>query len=266
MIGDHVLARVEWLQGPTDTRLDRVTTDEVLGQIGRGLGHEDIVEVVPVPAVEGPRVPNREIDDGLPVESKSGRVVDAVEGLEAKGNRGRAHRFKVVAPELREAVVVTTVLGHPVQIAYAVDPAVDLTEVAQDFRLRTGAGPFVVAEHIALRSATIAGRPAAFDHSSAYGQWGSLMVELVQEHTPSVIGRATGLHHLAYLVESLDGSIATCARHGWPTLLDATTSGGQRFAFCDARETLGHLVELYEPSAPLLAFYEHVRSIARPLD
>jgi len=92
------------------------------------------------------------------------------------------------------------------------------------------------------------------------------MVELVQEHTPSVIGRSHGLHHLAYLATSLDATVLACARHGWPLLLDATTKGGQRFVFCDARETLGHLVELYEPTAPLLAFYEHVRNIARPLD
>ncbi|MFM8649581.1 MAG: VOC family protein [Actinomycetota bacterium] len=160
---------------------------------------------------------------------------------------------------------MTTVLGHPVQIAYAVDPDVDLATAADDFRRRTGAGPFVIAEHIALASAEIAGRPESFDHSSAYGQWGAVMVELVQEHTPPVIGRSHGLHHLAYLVESLDATVLTCRRNGWPPLLDAITAGGQRFVFCDALESLGHLVELYEPSAPLLAFYEHVRDIARPL-
>lgn len=265
VIGNDVLTRIERLQRTADTRLDRVAADQVLGQVRRGIGQEDLVEVVPIPAVEGPRVADRQIHDGLPVESESGRIVDAVQGLEAEGNRGRVHHFKVVAPELREAVVVTTVLGHPVQIAYAVDPDVDLTDAAHEFRVRTGAGPFVVAEHIAVRSAVITGQPARFDHSSAYGQWGSLMVELVQEHTPSVIGRTTGLHHLAYLVESLDATIESCARRGWPLLLDATTSGGQRFVFCDARESLGHLVELYEPSAPLLAFYEHVRGIARPV-
>jgi hypothetical protein len=150
-----------------------------------------------------------------------------------------------------------------VQIAYAVPPEAKLRDVAAEFRQRTGAGPFVVAEHIELSSARIRGADSAFDHSSAYGQWGDVMVELIQEHTPSVIGRADGLHHVAFLVQSVDRMVESCAGFGWPVLLDASTKSGQRFVFCDARSDLGHLVELYEPSPALIAFYEHIRSIAR---
>jgi hypothetical protein len=153
-------------------------------------------------------------------------------------------------------------LARPVQIAYAVDPSRDLDEVASEFRASTGAGPFVVARKIPLTSCTITGRPGEFDHSSAYGWWGELMVELVQEHTPSVIGRTSGLHHMAFMVPDLEQAIAWCARQKWPTLLDANTSTGQRFVFADARETLGHLVEMYEPSERLLGFYDHVRQLA----
>jgi len=153
-------------------------------------------------------------------------------------------------------------LTRPVQIAYAVDPSRDLDEVASEFRASTGAGPFVVARKIPLTSCTITGRPGEFDHSSAYGWWGELMVELVQEHTPSVIGRTSGLHHMAFMVPDLEQAIAWCARQKWPTLLDANTSTGQRFVFADARETLGHLVEMYEPSERLLGFYDHVRQLA----
>jgi len=134
--------------------------------------------------------------------------------------------------------------------------------VASEFRASTGAGPFVVARKIPLTSCTITGRPGEFDHSSAYGWWGELMVELVQEHTPSVIGRTSGLHHMAFMVPDLEQAIAWCARQKWPTLLDANTSTGQRFVFADARETLGHLVEMYEPSERLLGFYDHVRQLA----
>lgn len=153
-------------------------------------------------------------------------------------------------------------LVRPVQIAYAVDPSRDLDEVAFDFRTSTGAGPFVVVRNIPLTSCTISGRPGEFDHSSAYGWWGEVMVELVQEHTPPLIGRSTGVHHLAFMVSDLEQAIAWCARQHWPTLLDADTSTGQRFVFADARESLGHLVEMYEPSERLLGFYEHVRQLA----
>jgi len=119
-----------------------------------------------------------------------------------------------------------------------------------------------VARNISLTSCTIGGRPGEFDHSSAYGWWGDVMVELVQEHTPSLIGRTAGLHHLAFMVPDLEESIAWCARQHWPTLLDAHTGTGQRFVFADARESLGHLVEMYEPSERLLGFYDHVRQLA----
>lgn len=156
------------------------------------------------------------------------------------------------------------VLGHPVQIAYAVPSSEDLRSAADDFRSRTGAGPFLVLEHIELESATIDGVPSSFDHSSAYGQWGSIMVELVQEHTAPLV--SGGIHHLAFMVESLETAVRFCRTHGWPVLLDATTVGGQRFVFCDARTDLGHLIELYEPTPSLTAFYDRIRSLATKFD
>ena len=153
-------------------------------------------------------------------------------------------------------------LGRPVQIAYAADPSRDLDEIATEFREATGAGPFVVVRNIPIESCLIDGRPGSFDHSSAYGWWGDVMVELVQEHTPPVIGRSSGLHHVAFMVPDLERAIDWCNRHEWPTLLDAATGVGQRFVFADARTSLGHLVEMYEPSERLLGFYDHVRRLA----
>ncbi len=153
-------------------------------------------------------------------------------------------------------------LGPPVQIAYAVT---DVAAAAAEFSARTGAGPFFVVEHIGLTEARVGGVPAAFDHSSAYGQWGSQMVELVEEHTPPLVSPAA-VHHLAFMVDDLAAAIARCSAQGWAELLWATTAGGLDFAFCDARHDLGHLVELYEPSARLTSFYAMVASAARGWD
>jgi len=155
---------------------------------------------------------------------------------------------------------VTSPLGSPRQIAFAV-PDVS-AETIETWSTRLGAGPFVTAEHIELSSCEMHGRPAVFDHSSAYGQWGELMVELVVEHQRERIGASTGVHHLAFLVDSLERGIRHCSDRGWPIALDATTRGGQRFVMCDARGDLGHLIEMYEPSEGLLAFYVHVRRLA----
>ena len=150
-------------------------------------------------------------------------------------------------------------LGRPVQLAYAVD---DVWAGAARFAATTGAGPFFISAHIDVPVARVRGVASTFDHSSAYGQWGDVMVELVQEHTPAIGPAAGALHHLAFMVASLTDATTACAAQGWPELLHATTGGGQQFVFCDARADLGHLVELYEPSERLLAFYAAVAGAA----
>jgi hypothetical protein len=152
----------------------------------------------------------------------------------------------------------TTLLGKPVQVAYAV---ADVHAAASSWTTSLGAGPFVISEHIALASARVNGAAGVFDHSSAYGQWGEVMVELVHEHSPP-IGAAVGLHHMAFFVDSLAATSAALVAHGWPEVLHAATASGQTFAMHDARATLGHLVEIYEPNERLVGFYAHVRSLA----
>ncbi|MFM8564241.1 MAG: VOC family protein [Acidimicrobiia bacterium] len=153
-------------------------------------------------------------------------------------------------------------LGAPVQIAYSVDAGVPLRRHAVEHASRWGSGPFVTAEHIALSSCRIDGVNADFDHSSAYGWWGEVMVELVMEHTRPVVppGR---LHHLAFMVESLPAAIDLCRAGDAPVVLEATTASGTDFVFCDARDSSGHLIELYERSDALVGFYDRVRAMAR---
>jgi len=150
-------------------------------------------------------------------------------------------------------------LSHPVQVAYAVT---DVAAAAARFAATTGAGPFFVLEHIELDRARVFGVDRAFDHSSAYAQWGGMMVELVEEHSrPAIVG-PRGLHHVAFMVDDLVAAVEWCTASGWEEALFARTARGQEFAFCDARHELGHLVELYEPSARLLGFYAMVAAAA----
>jgi len=154
-------------------------------------------------------------------------------------------------------------LQQPVQVAYAVT---DVAAAAMRFAAATGAGPFFVVEHIAVDFARIHGIEGSFDHSSAYGQWGAIMVELVEEHSTPAIVAAPGLHHLAYMVDDLVAAREWCTTHGWPEALFARTATGQEFAFRDARHELGHLIELYEPSPRLRAFYAMVAAAAAGWD
>ena len=102
-------------------------------------------------------------------------------------------------------------LGAPVQIAYVVP---DIETAAHQWAEQFGAGPFLVNRHIAVTNVVHRGQPAVFDHTSAYGQWGDLMVELVHDHGtgPSVVrerfaAHESGLHHMAYMVDHLDSAL-----------------------------------------------------------
>lgn len=156
------------------------------------------------------------------------------------------------------------------QVAYF---TTDIRAAASNHRAVFGSGPFVVAEHIPTPIAHYRGRPMPLDHSSAYGQWGPVMVEFVQQHNPDPSafhdlfphgsGRA-GLHHLAVFVDDLERSLAEFADRGMETALHAVTSGGVAFAMVDASATLGHMIELYEPSPVLTGFYGRIAAAADP--
>jgi catechol 2,3-dioxygenase-like lactoylglutathione lyase family enzyme len=159
-----------------------------------------------------------------------------------------------------------SLLGPPVQIAYAVP---DAAAAAAEWARRAGAGPFFLREHIPLVDVVYRGRPGSFEHTSAYGQWGPIMVELVQDHGngPSVIRERyasgeSGLHHLAFFVDDLDAAVAGLGALGHELAMSARTAGGIRFCFVDAVATRGHMLELYEPTDRLRAFYAAVAEAA----
>ncbi len=161
---------------------------------------------------------------------------------------------------------IGALLGAPVQIAYAVSDATAAAAVwARDF----GAGPFFVRPHIALVDVVYRGRPGVFDHSSAYGQWGSLMVELVVDHgqgnspiSDVFPAGESGLHHLAFIVDDLHETVKVLVAAGYEIAMSARTTNGTEFHFVDTRPTHGHMVELYQRSDRLCDFYAMVAGAA----
>jgi hypothetical protein len=155
---------------------------------------------------------------------------------------------------------------RPVQIAYHVpDPEAAALECARTY----GWGPFFLMAHIPLERCFYRGRPSAFDHTSAYGQAGDLMVELITQHgdAPSALrdmyaATETGLHHMAFFVPKLSEALAAARERGLDVALEACTSGVE-FAMVDARSKVGHMLELYEASAELQRFYAYVRRKAQ---
>lgn len=159
---------------------------------------------------------------------------------------------------------------RPVQIAYHVpDPA----SAARELAAAHGWGPFFLMEHIPLAWCRYRGAAAEFDHSSAYGQAGDVMIELITQHNegPSAIRDLygpdeRGLHHVASFVDDLDAALAQQRIAGRGLALEAMTDRGVRFAMVDAVATLGHMIELYEADDALRRFYAYVARAARDWD
>ena len=154
-----------------------------------------------------------------------------------------------------------------VQVAYFVE---DIRAQAEIMARTFGAGPFHVVENIELAWGEHRGERCDFVHSSAYGQWGDVMMELVQQESdgPSPFRDLyapgeSGLHHVATMVDDLPTAYAHFDAAGIPLATRSMTKTGTEFSFLDATQQMGHFIEVYERSEGLLGFYEFIRSAAQ---
>lgn len=163
-------------------------------------------------------------------------------------------------------------LGQPIrQIAYFVN---DVKDAARRHSALFGSGPYYIAENIPLRSCLHRGQPAQLDHTSAYGQWGDLMIEFVQQNNPGPSAfrdmypepSEGGIHHTAVIVDDLAAAIQAFNRQGHETALYAEMNSGFAFAMMDTVAAYGHMVELYMPAPELTGFYDFVKSAAKDFD
>jgi catechol 2,3-dioxygenase-like lactoylglutathione lyase family enzyme len=162
---------------------------------------------------------------------------------------------------------------HPIrQVAYFV---ADVHRAAREHSALFGSGPYFIAEHIPLRKALHRGREASLDHTSAYGQWGEVMIEFVQQNNPGPSafhdlypegsGRC-GFHHVALIVDSLSQMRREFAAAGLDEALYAEMNDGFAFVMIDDIARHGHMIELYEAVPTLTGFYTMVKDAARGFD
>lgn len=157
-----------------------------------------------------------------------------------------------------------------VQVAFFVT---DIRAAARRMHATFGAGPFFVIDRIQLARGEHRGRDCPFVHSSAYGQWGAVMMELVQQDSDGsspfrdmFAPGEEGLHHIATFVPDVRAAIDEYAAQGMPLAAIAETLTGTEFAFIDATNTMGHMIEIYVPTPSLLGFYDFVRAAAQNWD
>lgn len=156
------------------------------------------------------------------------------------------------------------VITSPIrQIAYF---ASDVRAAAERHSELYGSGPYFVADNIPLAKAIYRGTETTLDHSSAYGQWGELMVEFVQQNNPgpSVFrdlypDGEEGIHHVAIIVDDLVTARTAFQKADMAVALHAEMMDGFVFEMIDAVKHCGHFIELYESVPTLTGFYDMVR-------
>jgi hypothetical protein len=153
-------------------------------------------------------------------------------------------------------------------IGYAVE---DLREGAERFARDFRAGPFFAMEHIVFDEVTYEGAPAVYDHSSAFGVWGGILVELTQVHDAQPAGLAAaltapgaGLGHVAWLAEDLDDEVARLEATGMRVFHTGRT--GPVSAAWLHGPPFGHPVEVLQQGPEVLGFYAMLRAAAHDWD
>lgn len=156
-----------------------------------------------------------------------------------------------------------TLPGPVHHYAYVVE---DIEAGIEHFVTTLGAGPFYVIEHVPLENPTFRGQPGLYDHTAAFGQCGSMPIELQQVHRcePDALAErlvfpAPGFHHIAWVVPDVEEASAELeSEHGAPRLLSAQI-GDIHHIHHDARDRLGHLVELHADVPMLHDFWGMVQ-------
>jgi catechol 2,3-dioxygenase-like lactoylglutathione lyase family enzyme len=158
------------------------------------------------------------------------------------------------------------------QIAYF---CADAREAARRHSELFGSGPYFLAENIPLARAVYRGADADLDHTSAYGQWGDVMIEFVQQNNrgdsafhdlyPEGSGKY-GLHHIALFADDAELEVKKWSERGFQAVFKGVMADGFTFFFIDTVEMNGHMVEIYEDEPRLVGFYDYVRKAAENWD
>lgn len=161
-------------------------------------------------------------------------------------------------------------LDRPIShLSYAVG---DLPRAVDLWATTFGAGPFFVLEHVQFDELEHDGSPAFFDHSAAFGQWGSVAVELQQvfEARPDWLAQRVALappqlNHVAYISPDVEADSARLEQLGMPRFMFARL-GAVEVTFHDASASLGHAIEIHRESDHIHDFFAAVASAAAGWD
>lgn len=150
----------------------------------------------------------------------------------------------------------------------------DLEAACQRFHALYNIGPFVGGTEAVLEHHEYRGEAAEpIRLRGVFVQSGDLNVELVQilSDGPSAFhdmyaSGEGGFHHAALFCDDYEATRDELVAAGMPLASEFTTIFGTKICYLDARDTLGHMIELYPENAIIRDMYRQARDAAKDWD
>ncbi|MEO1203594.1 MAG: VOC family protein [Pseudomonadota bacterium] len=163
--------------------------------------------------------------------------------------------------------------NRPLQKAWIVT---DIEAAARRWSKALGVGPFFVAEYppSVFDELHYRGAPGKLHMKTAIAYAGDEQIELVQPlgdfdcaYNDTVPYGQGGFHHLCFWTDDIDADVAHYESLGLEVAnAGRMTDGGPRFAYVDASETLGAMIELLERRPALVELFDGWRDTCRKWD
>ena len=158
--------------------------------------------------------------------------------------------------------------GRIMQHGYVVD---DVEKAAAEWVARVGVGPFYILQSNIMDQYWYRGRQMTVDLKLAFGYWGPIQVELIQQNNDAdsfyVAARRTAgkLNHFASVVSDLDGLLARRKLEN-RVIQSGKMSSGVKFVYLEEFTPGGQHLELIEPSQEALMGFAGMEAVARSWD
>lgn len=150
----------------------------------------------------------------------------------------------------------------------------DVPKAVETWSRIYGAGPFYYFTGAVYDELLFRGRPVTFHEQSAYGKWGRFAVELQRfvfdDPVPELedllgVNRPGAINHAGFLADDPAAASARLESLGVPLFLQGRL-GENTFYWHDARDQIGHFVEVYNHSEGVRKFHKAVAREASDWD
>ena len=161
--------------------------------------------------------------------------------------------------------------GPIMQMGFVVD---DFDGPIKHWTEKLNVGPFFILEHLDLKDFHYRGNKSNIDFSVAISFSGDMQIELIKQHcdTSSIYNEYSeikrgDLHHICRLTPDINNDIKILENQGYKNIQGGETEdGGIKFAYLDAQENYGSILELAELAEENLVLTEAMKNASKNWD